>query len=328
MGVFTELSLFSGTGGGLLATQHLLGWRTICYVEWGDYAIEVLKARIRDGYLNDAPIWDNAFTFDGRPWFGLVDVVTAGFPCQPFSTAGKGLAEHDPRNGWPAVIRIIREVRPRYALLENVPGLLAKPYFRRILGDLAEAGYFFKHDCITAAEVGAPHKRERLWIIADTNSPADGEQYFDAETWNHLYANHIDVSNTQGSQRNVPGEQRKAKMDLGRHGGTQQMADTNSWRQQGSQALEEIKDGWEWSDFIGEGFIHDSEHPWNGWRKSRTEEGQKERNIYHSQWWEAEPSVGRVVNGVAHRMDRLEATGNGQVPRVVVEAAVRHGIIG
>ena len=166
VGVFTELSLFSGVGGGLLGTRHLLGWRTVCYVEWDAYAIEVIKARIKDGYLDDAPIWDDAFTFDGKPWRGGVDIVTAGFPCQPFSTAGKGLAEADPRNGWPAVIRILREVRPRFALLENVPGLIPKPYYRRILGDLVEAGFDIEQDCISAKEIGANHKRERLWFVA------------------------------------------------------------------------------------------------------------------------------------------------------------------
>jgi len=155
LAALTELSLFSGAGGGLLGTTHLLGWRTVCYVEWDAYAVEVIKARIRDGYLHDAPIWNDAFTFDGRPWAGLVDVVTAGFPCQPFSVAGKGLAENDPRNGWPAVIRILREVRPRFALLENVPNLLAKPYARVIFGELAEAGFDARWDCISAAELGA-----------------------------------------------------------------------------------------------------------------------------------------------------------------------------
>jgi len=146
----------------------------VCYVEHNDYAIGILKARIRDGYLHDAPIWDDVFTFDGRPWAGLVDVLTAGFPCQPFSVAGKGLAENDPRNGWPATIRIIREVRPRYCLLENVPGLISKPYFGTILGELSEAGYDFTWDCISAAEIGANHKRERLWIVA--HAKGEGER--------------------------------------------------------------------------------------------------------------------------------------------------------
>jgi len=170
-----ELALFAGVGGGLLASKWLLGWRTVCYVEWEAYAVEVLKARIRDGWLDDAPIWDDAFTFDGRPWRGCVDIVTAGFPCQPFSIAGKGRSEADPRNGWPAVIRILREVRPRFALLENVPNLLAKPYARVIFGELAEAGYDAEWDCITAEEVGANHRRERLWILA-TNA-VEREEY-------------------------------------------------------------------------------------------------------------------------------------------------------
>ena len=163
--MINELALFAGAGGGLLASK-LLGWRTVCYVEWDAYAVEVLRARIRDGYLDDAPIWDDCFSFDGTPWAGLVDVITAGFPCQPFSSAGKGLAESDSRNGWPAVRRIIGEVRPRFAFLENVPGLISKPYIRRIFGDLAEIGYDADWGTLSAAAVGANHKRERLWIVA------------------------------------------------------------------------------------------------------------------------------------------------------------------
>jgi DNA (cytosine-5)-methyltransferase 1 len=94
-GYVNELALFAGAGGGLLATTHLLKWRTVCYVEWDDYCISVLKQRIADGYLHDAPIWDDVRTFDGRPWAGCVDIVTAGFPCQPFSAAGKQQGEDD-----------------------------------------------------------------------------------------------------------------------------------------------------------------------------------------------------------------------------------------
>jgi DNA (cytosine-5)-methyltransferase 1 len=169
MAAFTELSLFSGAGGGLLATKHLLGWHTVCYVEWDKYAVKVLKARIADGMLDNAPIWDNAFTFNGRPWAGLVDVITAGFPCQPFSRAGNMLAENDPRNGWPATIRIIGEVRPQFAFLENVPDILSFPYFGTILGDLAALGYDAKWEIVSACSIGAPHTRERLFIVAYAN---------------------------------------------------------------------------------------------------------------------------------------------------------------
>lgn len=286
MDPFTEISLFSGAGGGLLGTTHLLGWRTVCYVEWDKYAVEVLKARIRDGYLHDAPIWDDAFTFDGRPWAGLVDVVTAGFPCQPFSVAGKGLAEHDPRNGWPAVIRILREVRPRYALLENVAGLLSKPYIRRILGDLAEAGFDIEHDCITAAEVGANHKRERLWFIAHAQGGA-------RDLSEELDVPDATIKGLEGSEPegNTLTDGRPAQF-------RGEVADTHSL-------------------LLGErGEQDDPARP----RGQRDDLGGREAQDVSGAWWAVEPELGRVADGVAHRVDRLRAIGNGQVPAVVREA--------
>jgi DNA (cytosine-5)-methyltransferase 1 len=162
-----ELCLFAGAGGGLLGSK-LLGFRTVCYVEREKYCIEILKARIRDGCLDNAPIWDDIKTFDGKPWSGCVDIITAGFPCQPFSVAGKRQGADDDRNMWPETIRVIREIRPRFCLLENVPGLLSGThgYFGTVLGDLSESGYDARWRIVSAADVGAPHLRKRLWILA------------------------------------------------------------------------------------------------------------------------------------------------------------------
>ena len=177
-----ELSLFSGAGGGLLGTA-LLGWRPVGYVEWDDYCQRVLAARIKDGFLPDAPIFGDiqAFNRDGyaTAYQGLVDVVTGGFPCQPFSVAGRRAGADDSRNMWPATIECIRLVRPRYAFLENVPGLLTSGYFGTILGDLAESGYDCRWRILSAAEVGAPHKRDRLWIVANATSQSRNECSFD-----------------------------------------------------------------------------------------------------------------------------------------------------
>ena len=162
-----ELSLFSGAGGGLLASKYLLGWRTVCYVEWDKYCQRVLQARIRDGLLDDAPIYGDIRTFDGRSWRGCVDIVTAGFPCQPFSVAGKRQAENDERNMWPDTIRVIREIQPRWCLLENVSGLLATGYIGEIFRDLAESGFDCAWRRLSAAEVGAAHRRDRLWVVAN-----------------------------------------------------------------------------------------------------------------------------------------------------------------
>lgn len=165
-----ELSLFSGAGGGLLGTG-LIGWKPVGYVEVDYYCQRVLRQRIMDGFLPEAPIYGDirAFNSDGyaESYQGLVDVVTAGFPCQPFSVAGKKRGADDERNMWPSTAECLRLVRPRYALLENVPGLLAHEYFGDILAELAESGFDVRWRLLSAAELGAPHVRKRLWIVAD-----------------------------------------------------------------------------------------------------------------------------------------------------------------
>lgn len=168
-----ELSLFSGAGGGVLGSK-LLGWRTVGYVEYEKYCQEILKQRISDGVLDAAPIFGDIRSFirEGyaKAYQGMVDVVSGGFPCQPFSVAGKGLGEADPRNMWPATLACVRIIRPPLVFLENVPGLLADPYMGRIFGDLAESGYRVRWTCLGADDVGANHRRKRLWILAYTKS--------------------------------------------------------------------------------------------------------------------------------------------------------------
>ena len=159
-----ELALFLGVGGGILGSR-LLGWRTICGVEIDPYCREVILRRQEEGTLEPFPVWDDVETFDGNPWREKVDIVTGGFPCQPFSIMGKHEGQEDERNCWPDTIRIIRQVLPKYCLLENVPNLLANEYFGTILRDLAESGYDVRWDCISASALGAPHPRERLWIL-------------------------------------------------------------------------------------------------------------------------------------------------------------------
>lgn len=167
-----ELSLFTGAGGGVLGTK-LLGWRAVGYVEWADYCQRVLRARINDGHLDEAPIYGDlrAFNSEGyaRAYSGLVDVISAGFPCQPFSVSGQQRAGDDERDMWPATADCIRIVRPRFALLENVPGLVSCGYIARVLGDLAAMGYDARWGVLGADAAGAPHKRERLWVVAHAN---------------------------------------------------------------------------------------------------------------------------------------------------------------
>jgi len=164
-----ELSLFSGAGGGLLATKHLLGWTTIGYVEIDSYCQRILIQRIKKGYLDPAPIFGDIkqFISEGyaEAYQGLVDVITAGFPCQPFSVAGKQQGEDDPRNMWPQTAKTIFIVKPQFVLLENVPGI--RRYVPVVVRNLRRIGYKVRRPLIVSArDVGAPHLRKRLWIMA------------------------------------------------------------------------------------------------------------------------------------------------------------------
>jgi DNA (cytosine-5)-methyltransferase 1 len=165
-----ELALFAGAGGGILGSVRA-GHTIVCAVERDPHCIKSLQQRQRDGYLPPFPIWTDVRTFDGKPWRGKVDIITAGFPCQPFSTAGTQLAADDERNAWPATRRIISEVRSP-VLLENVPALLTGThgYFGNILSELAQIGYDAIWDCIPASTCGAPHQRDRLWVYAYPHS--------------------------------------------------------------------------------------------------------------------------------------------------------------
>jgi len=161
------LDLFAGSGIGSLALKYIIpNYKTVCYVEWESYCQAILISRIKDGLLDDAPIWDDVRTFDGKQWCGKVDIVYGGFPCQPFSQAGQRQGESDERNCWPDTIRIISEVRPRFAFVENVPGLLESGYVPTILSDFARIGYDVEWDCVPAAFIGAPIIRSRLWFMA------------------------------------------------------------------------------------------------------------------------------------------------------------------
>lgn len=163
-----ELALFAGAGGGILGGK-LLGWRTVCAVERDAYAAQVLAQRQNDGCLEPFPIWSDVCSFDGAPWRGLVDVVSGGFPCQDISSAGKGEGLDGERSGlWREMARIIGEVRPRYVFVENSPVLTSRG-LGRVLGDLAKMGFDARWGVLGASDFRAPHKRERIWIVADAD---------------------------------------------------------------------------------------------------------------------------------------------------------------
>jgi DNA (cytosine-5)-methyltransferase 1 len=143
----------------------LLGWRTVCAVEIDPEARGTLLRRQQDGILERFPIWDDVKTFNGKQWRG-VDVVSGGFPCQDISSAGSGAGLKGARSGlWTEFARIIGEVQPRFVLVENSPMLTLRG-MDVVCGDLAALGYDAKWGVISACACGAPHTRERLFIVA------------------------------------------------------------------------------------------------------------------------------------------------------------------
>lgn len=271
-----ELHLFAGAGGGILGGM-LLGHTCVCAVELEPYCRDVLLQRQRDGILPRFPIWDDVRTFDGKPWRGLVDIVCGGFPCQDISAAGKGAGIDGSRSGlWSEMARIIGEVQPRYALVENSPMLTVRG-LGVVLGDLAAMGYDARWGVVSAANAGAPHKRERIWILADA---------------------HEVRLDKQRQSRCLSGQQSSSSEF--RLGGA-----TSGTLSYSCRVREDVPD----SDEIRHG--KDTEECSEPYRTGPS------NRLIHNDSWCSEPDVGRVADGVASRVDRLAAIGNGQVPAVV-----------
>ncbi|MEZ5709741.1 MAG: DNA cytosine methyltransferase [Blastomonas sp.] len=164
------ISLCAGYGG-LDLGLHIAepAYRTVCFVEREAHAAATLVARMADTALAEAPIWDDLKSFDGEPWRGRVHIVTAGYPCQPFSTAGLRAGKSDSRHLWPEVARIVDEAQPEWVFCENVEGHLTLG-LPDVIEDLRRMGYRTKAGLFAAAETGASHRRNRLFILAHSNS--------------------------------------------------------------------------------------------------------------------------------------------------------------
>jgi DNA (cytosine-5)-methyltransferase 1 len=275
-----ELALFAGAGGGILGGT-LLGWRTVCAVECDAYAASVLAQRQNDGLLPPFPIWSDVRSFDGKSWRGIVDIISGGFPCQDISVAGNGVGITGERSGlWKEFARIIGEVRPIFVYVENSPMLTSRG-LGTVLGDLAALGYNAEWGVLGARDVGAPHKRERIWILAHSMQ----NEFFKR--------NALQIRNKEWkNDNNIEARENRNEPFTGMGAN---MADSD---RSGCEKFHAPDLAARPGQYTGIPF-------------------DERRRIA---WWDAEPGLGRVANGVAHRVDRLEAIGNGQVPAVAATA--------
>lgn len=168
------LSLCSGIGGLDLGVRLALGGaRTVAYVEREAFAAAVLAARMAEGGLDTAPVWSDLATFPADRFSGLVDGIIGGYPCQPFSVAGRRRGVDDPRHLWPRIVPIIAATEPRFVFFENV-GAHLRHGFREVRSDLEDLYYRVAVGLFAAAEAGAPHRRERLFILGVREGGAEG----------------------------------------------------------------------------------------------------------------------------------------------------------
>lgn len=290
-----ELGLFAGAGGGLLASR-LLGWRTVCAVEIEPYCQRVLAQRQRDGMLDPFPIWDDVCTFDGRPWRGRVDVVSGGFPCQDISSAGRGAGLSGARSGlWFEMLRVIGEVRPAYVFAENSPNLRTRG-LDVVLGGLAELGYSSAWGVLGAWHVGAPHRRNRMWIVA-----AHPDRCREREQPEH--AEMGGASEPGGDDATQPASLRRGQ---GRARGP-----AASGAREPEQAFPVRRPGASTDSDCDALWEQPGRRCWTYWEETSQPGG--------SDWWSVHSFAG-VDDGLASRVERVRATGNGQVPAVAALA--------
>jgi DNA (cytosine-5)-methyltransferase 1 len=284
-----ELHLFAGAGGGILGGM-LLGHTCVCAVEIEPYCRKILLQRQRDGILPKFPIWDDVRTFDGKPWRGRIDVVCGGFPCQDISECGKGAGIDGERSGlWSYMARIIGDIRPRFVFVENSPALVGRG-LTRVLSDLARVGpYDVRWGRIGADDCSAPHVRKRCWLVG-------------------LLAN-ATFEGLEGHSRNGAGSGKSGRIEAGQDG---HIAACRMVACEADVADASIRGRWSGLCEAGKGETNWAE------RKSESCDG---GGVGGWSWaWPSEPNLPRMAYGVADRLDREKATGNGQVPRVAALA--------
>jgi DNA (cytosine-5)-methyltransferase 1 len=289
-GELNGLALCAGVGGLERGIKSVLpGSTTVCYVEGETYCASVLASKMEAGSLPKAPIWSNVRTFDGKPWREKVSFISGGFPCQPYSRAGKQLADKDPRDLWPDFARIIGEVRPHFIFLENVPNVV-KWALPRVLKDLSQMGYDAAWCVVEASEVGAPHKRARWFLFA----------YANCERWSEV------KSNLWSWKFNLKGCGDETEICNANGHGLGQYAN-----EKGRQRI------------FGRGQL-ERDRPKNIGSIDTKTKLSYSNSKGAAGWWEVEPPMGRMVDGVADWVHRIRACGNGVVPH---QAAYAYSIL-
>ncbi len=340
--MMTVGSLFSGIGGFELGLERTGGFKTAWQCEKDEFCLKVLEKH-----------WPDVKRFtdihEMKEDIPYVDVICGGFPCQPVSCAGKRKGKEDERWLWPEFYRIVCEVKPRWVLVENVPGLLSADsgrLFAGILRDLASSGYDAEWNIVSAASVGAPHLRKRVFVVAHATSQQNDTKHIEPrrsdEQFGRVLADGREALRQENGQAghdmlggccqdvansDCPGNRREDRDSV------HQGRSTGKSRRTGLSEAAGRQDGFAISDLGATGAIFADS------KGIRCSGGQMLSEAARKRWgirakgdnpWSTEPDVGRVANGVPGRVDRLRALGNAIVPqcaeyvgRCVLEAEAR-----
>lgn len=304
------LDLFSGIGGFSLGLERA-GMKTIAFCEVDKKCQEVLRK-----HWKDVPIFDDVTTLKGTDIHETVDVICGGFPCQDISLAGKGAGLEGERSGlWWEFHRLIKEIKPKYAIIENVSALRNRG-LDQVLRSLNEIGYDAEWHCITAASIGAPHRRDRIWIVAYPRDSTrwdsitgslgrDGEGELEERVRTSETTETARSSETSeavpypksklSNGNNFDSESSKSSsQELGSCNSKRDVSDSSSIGSQGSWEFEQPK------------------------RSTQIIDRETIESLYgsFSRIWATEPNVGRVAHGIPNRVDRLKQLGNAVVPQI------------
>jgi len=282
--MYKHLDLFSGIGGFSLGLEATGEFETVAFCDYSKFPQQVLRK-----HWPLVPIYEDVKELNSEKLksngINKIDIITGGYPCQPFSVAGKQKGEQDPRHVWPEMFRLIKELRPTWVIGENVAGHI-KLGLDTVLENLESEGYSTRTFSISAASVGANHKRERIWIIANKN---------------------VEDSRSRGGWIQSTGDQEGIRSGTFEEEFWSSNTDTTSGSSEGTETMADTK-----SSYRDEYEI-DREHG-----KTETQEvfGNRDGISRGSSWWEVEPDVGRVADGLPDTMDRLKSLGNSLVPQI------------